>query len=252
MAARRELKNAPITEAIFDIRVKLPKSFEISTFETVKSELSSNYPIIEKQQFFIEHHKIDHGKPHVGSVEEGLNGYFYKTDDKKEIAQFRRDGFTLNRLHPYTKWDDLIAKTKSLWILYKKIANPEAVTRLAVRYINHFKLPLPVGDFSEYLCMPPNIPDGLPQDITNFLTRTTIYNSDQDISATITQSLERESPSSKNINNCIVIILDIDVYKQGDFLIDNQDMWNNFENFRNIKNEIFFKYLTEKTVRLFV
>ena len=174
---------------------------------------------------------------------------FIKQMIKKEIAQFRRDGFTFNRLHPYTKWDDLIVKTKNLWPLYKKIANPEAVTRLAVRYINNLKLPLPFGDFSEYLCVPPNIPEGLPQGVNNFLDRITIYDSAQDISANITQSLERGSQSSKN--NHIVIILDIDVYKQGDFSMDSQEIWDRFEKFRKIKNEIFFKYITEKTARLF-
>jgi len=251
MAKARDLKNAPITEALFDIRVKLPKSFIVDKFETIKQDLSDSYPIIEKQQLFLEYHKVINGKPQIGPIEEGINGYFYKTDDKKEIAQFRRDGFTFNRLHPYTNWDDLIVKTKNLWPLYKKIANPEAVTRLAVRYINHLQLPLPLEDFSEYLCIPPNIPEGLPQGVINFLNRVTLYDSAQDISANITQSLESGSQSSKNRNNHIVLILDIDVYKQGDFSMDSQEIWDNFEKFRKMKNEIFFNYITEKTARLF-
>jgi uncharacterized protein (TIGR04255 family) len=249
MENKRHLKNAPIIEALLDIRVKLAKSFKVEKFETLKSDLSDSYPITERQEFLRQHHLFMKGKPQFSPLEEGISGYFYKTKDKKEIAQFRRDGFTLNRLHPYTEWDDLIAKTKNLWSLYKKIANPEAVTRLAVRYINNLKLPLPFGDFSEYLCVPPNIPEGLPQAVNNFLNRITIYDSTQDIAANITQSLERGAQSPKN--NHIIIILDIDVYRQGDFSMDNQEIWENFEKLRNMKNDIFFKYITEKTVRLF-
>jgi uncharacterized protein (TIGR04255 family) len=249
MAKQRHLKNAPITEALIDIRVKLEKSFKVEKFETLKQELSDSYPITERQELLRQHNIFIKGMPLSSPLEGGINGYFYKTNDNTEIAQFRRDGFTFNRLNPYTKWDDLIEKARNLWQLYTKIANPEAVTRLAVRYINNLKLPLPFGDFSEYLCMPPNIPEGLPQGVNNFLNRITIYDSTQDIAANITQSLESGSQSSKN--NYIIIILDIDVYRQGDFSMDKQEIWEDFEKFRKMKNDIFFKYITEKTARLF-
>ena len=82
--------------------------------------------------------------------------------------QFRRDGFTYNRLHPYKNWDYLIEHTKRTYPIYKEIAKPEAITRLAVRYINHIKIPLPVDDLFEYFSDPPNIPDELPQNVLNF------------------------------------------------------------------------------------
>lgn len=251
MARQRDLKNAPITEAIIDIRVKLPKSFEIDKFRSLKTELSDRYPIIDEYRIFSEHHKITSGKPQIGTIEEGVLGYFYKSADKKEIVQFRRDGFTVNRLHPYTKWDDLIAKAKNLWPKYRQIAVPEAVTRLAARFINNLKLPLPIKDFSEYLSVAPDIPAGLPQEVTNFLNRITIHDSTQDISANITQILVKWLQPSKYQNNHIELILDIEVYKQGDFSMADLEIWDHFEKFRKMKNEIFFNYITEKTARLF-
>ena len=83
MAEQRNLKNAPITEALLDIRVKLPKSFKVEKFETLKQDFSDSYPITEKQEFLHQHHIFIKGKPQFSPIEEGINGYFYKTNDKK-------------------------------------------------------------------------------------------------------------------------------------------------------------------------
>lgn len=251
MARLRYLKNAPISEALFDIRVKLPKNFDVSKFKSLGTELGGNYPIIEEQHLFSGHHHLVHGKHQSSSLRDEVNGYFFKSKDLKDIVQFRRDGFTVNRLHPYTNWDELVQKTKNLWPIYHKVADPEAVTRLAVRYINQLKILLPIADFSEYLAVPPVVPSGLPQGIATFFNRVTIYYASQDIHANITQSLENVDPIQLNDRNHIVIILDIDVFKQCDLLNNDQEIWPNFDQFHNIKNEIFFNYITEKTAELF-
>lgn len=248
MAEYKEIINTPISEALLDIKVKLPKSFEIENFNAVEKRLSKKYPTIESQKFFRGIHKIIDGEHQAITEDEGINGYLYKTEDKKDIVQFKRDGFTFNRLQPYTSWDYLIEETKRLWPIYKEYANPEAITRIAVRYINHIKIPLPIKDFSEYLNVPPYIPEDLPQSVLSFLNRITLDGFDDDIRANITQSLKSDPQDLKNI---IVILLDIDVYKVVNSQIENDEIWECFKKLRKIKNEIFFKYITEKTVRLF-
>ncbi len=247
MVQQRHLNNAPITEALIDIRAKLPDSFQIEEFIPLKKKLSRNYPTLNKQLLFKGHHEIKNGKyidPHIEDL--GIQGFLFKTNDKKQVVQFRNDGFTFNRLKPYSEWVDIRKEAQELWPLYMKIAKPEALTRLAVRYINKINIPLPFNDFSEYLISAPNIPEKLPQAVVGFLNRVTIYDSTQDITANITHSFENVHQS-----NSITIILDIDVYKQGDFPIDNKEMWYIFEKLRDMKNRIFFSSITEKAARLF-
>ncbi len=43
---------------------------------------------------------------------------FSKTPDRLNVAQFRRDGFTFNRLRPYTKWEEIRPEALRLWQLY--------------------------------------------------------------------------------------------------------------------------------------
>lgn len=248
MAKQRHLKNAPITEAMIDIRVKLPKGFQAREFSGLRERLSEGYPKVNERHVLRGHHEIKDGHPIAHPIEDlGVQGYFFKNSDETNIVQFRIDGFTFNRLKPYTKWEDILKKAQELWPLYYEITTPEAITRLAVRYINHLRIPIPFDDFSEYLTAPPNIPEELPQAVISFLNRVTIYDSTNDIAANITQSLENIPQS----NNFIILILDIDVFKQKDFLLDNQKIWDTFEMLHEMKNSIFFNSLTEKAVRLF-
>ena len=125
-------------------------------------------------------------------------------------------------------------------------SGPEMVTRLATRYINHMQIPLPIADFTAYLTAAPNIPSNLPQAISSFFSKVVMQYMDIDAAASVVQALE---PS---INpNFITIIFDIDVYIEKDFSVDSANIWSNLEKLRNVKNEIFFSYITEKTARLF-
>jgi uncharacterized protein (TIGR04255 family) len=247
MAKNRHLKNAPITEAVIDFRTKLPSEFNIKDFLSLKQEFRDRFPKIQERRFIKSEFKIPDGT-HVPTIkkDEGIHGYFFRPEDGKKVAQFRIDGFTFSLLKPYTEWKIFRDEAIELWKFYLDKSLPEALTRIALRYINHLEIPLPITNFSEYLTAPPNVPKDLPGDISGFLSKVVISDPKLDISANIIQALE------KSINpNYIIIILDIDVYKQKDFGIKNGDIWSTFDKLRDFKNEIFFNSITEKTARLF-
>jgi len=247
MAEPRHLNNAPIREAIIDFRVKLPSEFRVSEFLSLKEQIGDRFPKFKERRLFKGEFKIAPGKPISTTTEEqGLHGYFFITDDEKKIAQFRIDGFTFSRLKPYTYWEEIFNEAKDLWALYVDAANPQSVTRIAVRYINQLDIPLPITDFSTFLTAPPNIPDSLSCVISGFLTKITTDFPELDIKANVIQALEK----SKEANH-ISLILDIDVYKSQDFSLDSQDLWSFFEQFHELKNRIFFQSITEETARLF-
>jgi uncharacterized protein (TIGR04255 family) len=248
MAEQRHLNNAPITEAIIDIRGKLPNEFKVDQFEAIKNELEKNYPIMDKQQTSEVRFEFKEGKPKFFPHEDlGIQGYFFKTNDKIKIAQFRVNGFTFNHLKPYTRWEEVFNESKKLWKVYIRVSHPEIITRLAVRYINHIKLPLPINDFGDYLVTPPTIPQGLPQQVVKFLNRIVIVDEQDGIMANITQTLDEKSSDSKHLN----VILDIDVYKHGQYSCESDEIWEILNKLRIMKNDIFFKSITEKTAGLF-
>lgn len=249
MSRPRHLRNAPITEAIFDFRVKARAGFRGEEFAPLRSQLADRFPKMEERrgvQFEVKVKMIE-GKGQPPVIQDiGLQGYFFKAADEKTVAQFRVDGFTLNRLHPYTSWEELFPLVIELWRLYSAIARPEVITRLAVRYIN--RIPFPPGpvQLETYLRSAPVVPPELPQNVINFLTRVTIHDPAVDIAAHIAQALEVNVSGKQP-----AVIFDIDAFKQGEFAIDDPAIEEMFNRLRGFKNLIFFNSLTEETVRQF-
>jgi len=246
MATQRRLENAPITEALVDIRVNLPSDFDIKEFLTLSKDLSDRYPRHEERHLIAGSFGVEAGKPIVQAPEDkGIQGYIYKSGDGKNIAQFRIDGFTFSRLNPYSEWETVLSEAKRLWGLYSIKCLPELITRIAVRYINRLDLPLPIEDFADYLTAPPSVPDSLPQGVSQFLTRVVI--NDADITANIIQTM-KSSPEADHIG----VILDIDVFKlKEETGFEESSIWPEFEKLRDFKNRIFFESITEKTARLY-
>jgi uncharacterized protein (TIGR04255 family) len=248
MAEVRHLNNAPITEAIIDFRVKLPPEFKVESFLELKNTIGDRLPKVQERKLFSGQLKFKGGKPQKTSAEyHGIHGYFFRPEDEKNVAQFRIDGFTYSRLRPYTCWEEMFGEARELWKMYYGIAQPEAVTRLAVRYINHINIPLPIDDLSDFFTASPKIPDNIQGVISGFLSKVIVYDQEMDIATNIVQALEKSTKPDKYIT----VVLDIDSYKMGDFDVGNNEMWDIFANLHNIKNQIFFNSITDQTARLF-
>lgn len=248
MAEVRHLNNAPITEAIIDFRVKLPSEFKVEAFLELKKTIGDRFPKVQERRFFSGLLRFNKGEPQPPSDEyHGVQGYYFRPEADKKVAQFRIDGFTFSLLKPYTHWEEMFAEARELWEMYCGIAQPEAVTRLAVRYVNHINIPLPIDDLSDYFTAPPKIPDDIQGIISGFLSKVVVYDQEMDVATNIVQALEKSIKPDKHIT----VVLDIDSFKTGDFKISNGEMWDIFANLHNIKNQIFFNSITDETARLF-
>src|SRR3990172_489327 len=122
------LSSAPITEAIFDIRVKAHPDFQVSDFTNLKADLQDVFPKVEERrggQVTFRFEPPGSETPQPPDIQDlGLQGFFFKSEDEKLIAQFRVDGFTLNKLKPYSSWDELEPLVRNLWAKYISIARP--------------------------------------------------------------------------------------------------------------------------------
>ena len=246
MAIPRHLTHAPIIEALIDCRIKAPAGFTVDAFQSLKRKIAAGYPKSEEQRGFEAELRIEGGQVSQSTKEHGMVGLIFRSTSGENVAQFRIDGFSFSRLSPYTSWDEIFPEAFRLWKLYLDVVAPDFITRIAVRYINKLHIPLPLGDFSDYLCAPPVVPPELPRKVATFLTRIIIPESDFSADAAITQALERPDDQ-----NSVTIILDIDVYRARQYEIDDEKMKLEFEELRQLKNKIFFSSITEKTAGLF-
>ena len=238
-------ENAPITEALIDIRVKMREDLTVEQLESIYNSISGQYPDKKARHKWEDKFEFKKGEPPVSLGAETIDGYIFTSTDQKQIFQARLDGFTFSRLMPYETWEQLRDEAYKLWQKYREVTSPE-ITRVALRYINKMEIPLSGKDFSEYLKASPIIPEALPQGVSSFLTRVVIHEPSIDAAAIITQALEQV------VNpNFIPIILDIDVFRQKSEGISEVDAWKILEKLRHFKNKIFFESITEKTKEIF-
>lgn len=245
MADQRHLANAPIREALIDIQIGSTVSME--KLDLISSKLTNKNhkkEIIWQASVGFEMNKDG---PNPLSNRTAI-GYRYTFEDEPYVLLCRERGFTFSHLAPYSDWETLSSKALDFWKIYSEIAKPTNITRLAVRYINNILLPVPILDFGEYFTSPPIMPEELPQSLASFLQRYVAVDAENGNIAVITQALEEAQPNSSKIS----FLFDIDVFRTYENLEANDDqVWEILGNLRTFKNDIFFKFLTEKTVELF-
>ena len=219
--------------------------FDLSYYFTTQllSLVHRKSEAMRQQQFGFQFSEDSQMKATTSDV--GLVGYRLLSEDGRHIVQIRKDGFTFSRLQPYETWEGLRAEAKKAWQVYVNTVLPETVSRIAVRYINVLELPLPIGDLSDYVTAPPQLPPGLSQKVTSFFTR--IVFSDPSINAAgiLTQVVEGV------IADKAPFVLDIDVFRETECAADGDDCWNTLEKLRELKNQVFFEAITDRTAESF-
>ncbi len=238
--------NPPITEALIDIRVTLPKEVSIEKLETFQEDIKTSFPT--KKPRFAGEFKIKMGAaPEVVTTSNRNDGFLFHSQDGKKIVQARLDGFTFNKLKPYSNWEVFSSEAKYLWDHYLAVVKPINVVRLGLRYINRIELPLPFQDFKEYILTMPDIAPGIPNGLSGFFTQLTIQYPEISAQANIIETIERTTPDK----GTLPFILDIDVFRNIILESSSGEIWDIFNQLRNFKNQIFLNSLTDKTKELF-
>jgi uncharacterized protein (TIGR04255 family) len=236
--------NAPITEALLDIKVQIEKGVTLNDLKIFHTAIKERFPEITEQRLFHASFKIGKDPTYIPGQERAL-GYLLRSQQDKKVVQYRFDGFTFNKLKPYENWSALKSEAMELWEPYLEQIKPIKIVRIALRYINRIEIPLSMKHFNEYILTNPEIAPNLPK-ISHFLMRIELPNNEIPATAIITQTMEKPTKSQK-----VPLIFDIDVFYRDEYEKDMKEVWNGFEKLRNFKNDIFFNSITDKTKELF-
>ena len=231
---------APITEAVIDLQVEFLYEMTLSILTDLKRSIKSDYPVCD--EIVAVEGEIEAGSSVAARASQTLIGYRFSSGDRKQILQARLDGFTFSRLAPYDKWETFRDEARRLWELYRAVANPKSVNRVAVRYINRLNLPLPLSDFKDYLRTVPEVSPDLPQGLSDYFMQLQIPQEDLDGMLLLNEAII--SPLGDNV---ISVLLDINLFCNGNFPSEEDMHWNLLEKFRVRKNEVFEACITDKT-----
>ncbi len=245
MARHRYLARAPIAEALIDVRASLGDAFEVERVRASLVAIADSYPVQQELQLVRASIAVEAGRPATPSAEYlGLQGFLCKSPDELNIVQFRADGFTFSRLRPYTGWEQLVPDALRLLGIYQEAVRPVIFTRVAVRYINHLAMPLPVPDFSRYLTAPPVTPQGVLPLLSGFLTRLVLEDPATGVTTNLVQALQPSLDA-----HSLVVLLDIDAYKVSATGFDRSLIESTLGVLREVKNRVFFSSVTDEALR---
>jgi uncharacterized protein (TIGR04255 family) len=181
----------------------------------------------------------------------GFTGPFrvaFTSADGKQVAQFRRNGFTFSRLAPYESWRPFAAEARRLWNSYRDGVGPSAVTRVAVRYINRVQLPPSSHAIAHWLNTYPEIAEAVSPSVVDFFMHVTVPQPALGGTLALVETVD-ERPSGKSSGPAI--ILDLDLFRTAAVPQDEESIWAYFEQLHARKNEVFEACITDETRELF-
>ncbi|MDI9364566.1 MAG: TIGR04255 family protein [Flavobacterium sp.] len=238
-------KNAPIQEAIFDIKIDKLNTNQVQSLNAIKDKIDSNFVVEKKRNNFLGTIEFKEEQEPASKIETNDVGFIYSTLDTKQQLQVRLDGFTLNVLKPYSTWKKHYETFKKNWDIYSNTFNPNLILKISTRFINKIEIPMPFASFQAYFTNIPPIPTCLPQSFSNFFMQTQIpYNDDLKM-VTITETIAQKNDETLNF------ILDIDVSQELGIINNDENINKIFAEMRVIKNEVFESCITNKTRELF-
>ena len=169
------LQNAPIVEAVLDIDCDLPPGQQMASLEAPAREAyRGRYPKLRTQ--FHQEHQIEgssDGPPKMSIGRHGVQAFQFVQDDENQLVQVRLQGFSFNRLAPYSSLDDYMPDIEEAWQIFLKVASPVQVAAIRLRFINRILIPLVGGEanLEEYLKTPPQIPKEAGLKLVGFLNQ---------------------------------------------------------------------------------
>jgi uncharacterized protein (TIGR04255 family) len=235
----------PIQEAVLDIGVEFDTPPAMDLLNKVHDPERERYPK-QNERIFV-HGEISAGARLSAVAQQGILGFMFVAEDGKQMFQSRMNGFTLNRLAPYDRWETFSEEARRLWIIYKTVVNPTRINRLALRYINRFDFPEPVARITDYFTTAPVVSQDLPQEPLQYFLQLQLFLAEIETRLTINQAIVPPV-----IPGNLSIVMDIEASRQKSVPQQEDEIWNFFDNLRSVKNQVFNGSLTEKTKEMIV
>ncbi len=244
--------HAPVVEALIDIQVTPRAGLSaLDLLAALHPTLRDDYPEVQELP------PTPPGDPSImpifqfGLANGFLGGARYLSADRRRLVQVRLNGFSFHLLcepdaeeRRYNKWDVLRDEARSLWDIYRKMALPESVIRVGLRYINRFDLRGEKIRLSDYFAIFPQRSGLLSgQAIANYALQMVLPQADIHAMLVINQAL-----GQPRMSGTASVVLDLDLYRdRANGLLAEEDIWPVLEALHTRKNEAFEACITDLT-----
>lgn len=245
-----KLAKAPIVEAVLDIDCALPPGRPVADLERAAREAyGDRYPKSRVQLIQQQRLETHGGAPPQLTVQQGIQAFQFLHQDERQLVQVRVQGYSFNRLAPYTTLDDYLPEIQRTWELFVRIASPVEVRGIRLRYINRIVLPMEGGrvDLDQYLRTGPRLPDEESLMLAGFLSQNAAIerNTGNHLITVLTHELQQLET--------LPIILDITAKSAVQPLNPTNlaEILTRVQSLRDLKNRAFRNTLTSRCLKLF-
>lgn len=243
-----KLLNAPIVEAVIDIDCDMPPTFDVAALEgPAREAFRDKYPTLRPQ--FIQETKIETkpDAPPQMSVRHGIQAFQCLQEDEKQLVQVRAQGFSFNRLAPYTSLDDYLPEIERTWRLFVGLASPVQIRVVRLRYINRILLPLMEGrvKLEDYVKISPRLADDK-LNLVGFLNQYSAVEAGtgHEVNVVVTSQPPENDRAPIILDNCVATAAKAEP-KDWPWILEK------IQSLRDLKNRIFRNTLTERCLNLF-
>lgn len=243
-----KLQNPPVAIALLQLKFD-PTAIPLDTFTkydtAIKRELPNRRDNIQVGLDF-KGIQIPIGKSTITSQSDARVGAIvYFSNDQKVKLEFSDGTITFTDERKYVDWDNFQNSAIHIFSLLSESLNNIEILRTSIRFINRFSL----KDFTnpdEYFntLISHKEDQALPFPLRQYSFRLTMDVPDTDIYSIVNQSIENIRPDA------YAYTLDIDVLDRQRMIFAESSLIEVLSGLRKIKNEIFFKTLTQKTLDL--
>lgn len=245
-----KLAHAPIVEAVLDIDCDMLPGHELGALaDRARAAYGDQYPKFGKQfrqGFQIQ--PLPGAPPRLSTERLGIQALQFRYADEKQVVQVREQGFSFNRLAPYTSLGDYLPEIERTWRLFVELASPTQIRTIRLRYINRILLPLLAGrvDLDDYLRAGPRLPDAEGLEFVGFLDQHSALELNTGNQVNIVLTTQQPEPDA------LPLILDITALREEAGEPQNWDwIQTRILSLRRLKNRMFMNSLTERCMEMF-
>ncbi|MEW6750538.1 MAG: TIGR04255 family protein [Candidatus Latescibacterota bacterium] len=231
-------QNAPIAEAVVEIRVTRTPAVTLQDLEPLGDGLADSYP--RRERVVAVQGMLSMGGTVGAAAHQAVLGCRFVSSDGPNILQARVDSFVFSRLRPYDHWQPFRNEARRLWLLYRSRVGNSTVTRVGVRYVNRIDLPTPLK-LETYFRTYPQISPVMPEALSGFFMQLTIPQTDPACELSLHQAAV---PSERDGH--VGLILDIDVFVARDVPASEDGLWDMLEKLRHKENDVFEACITDR------
>ena len=253
MQQRRHYKNPPIEEALCEFHFKPKQDWDLTIPGKLQAAIGDEYIGKPQEQRVVQVGlQAKGGKPSNLSLETGLAKVQLVTSNGKRMVGVGPDVLSIHMLRPYhdpqrpgnSGWEEFLPRIEMALTSYWDVAQPQAVIRVGIRYINKIVIPQRSVEVKDFLnCALPQV-EGLPDELTSFMSRVD-YTYGDNVRIVLAQG------STDAPQNYVGFLLDLDVIWEGPEPLDKTHALTIVSDLRGRERAAFEAVITEKARELF-